>query len=135
MPPVNPSTIFLPARSIEDSWKMSRASVTVQLHCPPFPLFADAPQLVVDEQDRADADRAVGDVEGRPVPAAQMEVEKIDDVAVDQAVDDVADCTAENQRQRPAEQPLTGMPVQQPDDEQRCGNPHHREEVTLPAAA
>src|SRR5690606_9240788 len=116
MPPVNPSTIFLPARSIEDSWKMSRASVTVQLYCP---LFADAPQFVVDEQDGTDADCTVGDVEGRPVPATQMEIEKIDDVAVDQAVDDVADRATENQRQRPAEQPLAGMAVQQPDNEQR----------------
>jgi cytochrome b561 len=41
----------------------------------------------------------VGDVEGRPVPGADVEVEKVNDVAIGQAVDDVAQGAAEDQRQ------------------------------------
>ena len=44
---------------------------------------------------------------------------EVDDVAVQQAVDDVAERAAEDQRERPAEQPLAAVAREHPDDEDR----------------
>ena len=54
---------------------------------------------VEEEQADADADRRVGDVERRPVVAGDGEVEEVDDVAEADAVEQVADGAAEDQRQ------------------------------------
>src|SRR5690606_1162247 len=57
---------------------------------------AAAGGLALDEAEHGDADGAaddgrVGDVERRPVPVAPVPLDEIDHVAVDEAVDDVAD--------------------------------------------
>ena len=54
-------------------------------------------------------------------------------MAVQHAVDHVADRAAENQRQRPAEQALAGMTLQQEGDHQRGNNAERREQLALPA--
>ena len=46
-----------------------------------------------------------------------MDLEEVDDVAVDGAVDDVAKRPAEDERQRPAEHLLVTVAAQHPDDE------------------
>src|SRR5258706_1904548 len=56
-----------------------------------------------DQDHGADRDRRVGDVERRPVPAERVEIEEIDHLAETQAVDDVADRAAQDQRQTEAE--------------------------------
>ena len=50
-------------------------------------------------------------------PAAGMKIEEVDHMAVQHAVDHVADGAAQDQRQRPAEQALAGMALQQIQDE------------------
>ena len=94
-----------------------------------------AQQFVEDEQRRADADRAVGDVERREVPAAVVDLDEVDDVAAQQPVDHVADRTAEDERERPAEQPLPAMTAQHPDDEAGGEDAEADEEPALPAGA
>src|SRR5258708_15173733 len=60
----------------------------------------------------ADADRDVGDVEGRPAVIApapfHVGVNKIDDVRVTDAIDEVTECAAEHEREPPAQRPLMG---------------------------
>ena len=62
-----------------------------------------------DQDAGAERDRRVGDVEGRPVPARGMEIEEIDDVAVGDAVVQVAQGTAQDERQAGAEQFLVSV--------------------------
>ena len=51
--------------------------------------------FIQDEAGRADADGAVGDVEGGEMPATRMKVQKIHHVAVDRAVQHIADGAAQ----------------------------------------
>ena len=51
-----------------------------------------------DQQDGSDNDGAVGDVKGRPVVTADVEVEEVDDMSVDDAVPEVAECAAQDER-------------------------------------
>ena len=53
-----------------------------------------------DQQPGADADRRVGDVECRVMPAAELDVDKIDHEPEPQAVGDVAGDTGEQQGER-----------------------------------
>lgn len=62
-----------------------------------------------------------------------MDVEEVDDVAVQHAVYDIAYRATEDQRQRPAKQALTSVFFQQVDDEDGSAYPHDCKEVTLPA--
>ena len=55
-----------------------------------------------DVQPHADANRAVGDVERRPVVLPDVEVEKVDHRADADAVDQIADDSARNQPERQA---------------------------------
>ena len=96
-------------------------------------LTPDPAQFVQHEQGGAGADGHVRDVEGGPVPAGRMEIEEIDDVAIHHAVDDIADCAAQDQGQRPAEHVLAGMLAQQVDDEDHGRDRNRGEEVALPA--
>src|ERR1700726_2733198 len=100
MPPVSPKTIFLPVKSMNDS-------------CRGRLLFLDAPQFVQHKQHSADTDGAVGGIECRPVPAADMHVEEIDDVAIHDTVKHVTEGAAHNQRQCPAKHALRSMTLQQ----------------------
>lgn len=51
------------------------------------------------QKDSADDDGAVGNVEGWPVVRPDVEVEKIDDMAVDDAVPEIAEGAAQDERQ------------------------------------
>ncbi|CAM2158642.1 hypothetical protein PT2222_40414 [Paraburkholderia tropica] len=95
---------------------------------------AHAPQFVEHQQGRADADRAVRDVERRPVRAAQMEVQEVDHVAVHQAVEHVAERAAQNERKRRAEHALARVTLEQIADHQRGHDAQRRERPALPAA-
>src|SRR5512147_2664287 len=114
MPPVMPTTRRLPVSSIS-------------LFCP-----THTQELVEDQQSGACDDRRVGHVEGGPVPAAPVEVEKVDDVSVGDAVDDVADGTAEYQCQGAGEELLVSVPGKQVEDEHRRREPDDRQELVLP---
>ena len=73
--------------------------------------FAVQKQAVEQHCRDADADRAVGNVECRPVPRSYMEIEKINDGAManpvdditDRATDDQADCDREERARDPAQ--------------------------------
>ena len=54
----------------------------------------------------ADGDRRVRDVERPEVRVAPVDVDEVDDVAGDRAIDQVAEGAAEDQRQPEARQPL-----------------------------
>ena len=56
-------------------------------------------EAVEDEQRRADGDRAVGDVERRIRPSGVVEQQEIDDLAQRQAIAEVAERAAEDQRE------------------------------------
>jgi uncharacterized protein YkwD len=83
---------------------------------------------------RADRDRAVGDVERREVRTGPVHLDEVDDVAVLDPVEHVADRAAEDERERPAEQALVAMAREQPDDEHRRDRAEADEEPALPAA-
>src|SRR5260363_464135 len=73
MPPLSPSNRCFPARSFMDgSWTT----------CPS--------QFVQHKQRCATADCAIGQIECRPMPAAQIEVKKINHMAVQQPIDHIA---------------------------------------------
>ena len=76
-----------------------------------------SPQKQAVEQHRRDpqTDGAVGGVESRPVPAADVKIEKIDDRAETKAIDDIADRTADDQPDRDREERVRDTP--QPKDQ------------------
>src|SRR5687768_9972146 len=90
-------------------------------------------EALEDQDHRADADRRIGDVERRPVPAQRMEVEKIDDVAEAQAVDQVAQRAAEDQRQAEAQQATPRVAHDEHADDHRRGEGEGGEQRRLPA--
>jgi hypothetical protein len=94
---------------------------------------AHAPQLVDDEADGAQRDAAVGDVEGREVPAGVVELQEVDHVAMQQAVDQVADGAAQDAGQRQAEQLLARVRAQHPEDEHGWRHGDAGEQPALPA--
>ena len=61
-----------------------------------------------EDEDGADRDRRVGDVERPEVPAAPVDVHEVDDVAGVQPIDQIAERAAENEREADARQPLVG---------------------------
>jgi hypothetical protein len=83
---------------------------------------------------RPDRDGAVRDVECREIRRAPVRVDEIDHVAVDDAVHDVAEGAAKNERQRQRQQFLTAGRAPDPDDQHDA---HHAtesyEEPALPA--
>src|SRR5690606_15819789 len=87
-----------------------------------------------DQQYRAEGDGTVSEVERREVRVAPVEIEEVDDMAMNDAIVQVAKRTANHQRQRTGYQRLA-LEAQQPHqhDDHR-DNRHHRKEVTLPTA-
>src|SRR5208337_3306211 len=73
------------------------------------------------QQPRSHHNRAVGHIEGRPLVWANIEEEKIHDVPADQAVPQIADRAAQNQRQADSGggQAVAVFPEQEGDDQQR----------------
>src|SRR2546427_8813832 len=62
------------------------------------PIFAFAREQLEDQQAHTDDDEAVGEIEiGPGVAAPQLEVEKVDDLAAKNPVDQIADGTPENE--------------------------------------
>src|SRR5215212_6434790 len=78
-------------------------------------------QRVPHEQNRAAADRHVRDVESGPVPTECMKIEKVDDRPIENAVDHVPECPAQDQAQRKTEQPLRRVLPQEPRDPSGSG--------------
>lgn len=58
------------------------------------------------EQSDSDTNRGIRDVESRPVIAADVDVEKIDDIAETKSIDQVADRASENQVEPALQQPV-----------------------------
>src|SRR5476649_2161141 len=67
-------------------------------------------------------------------PAFPVKIEEIDHVAIDQAVDGVAERATEYQRQGPAKHALAGVLSEQVDDVAGRAQGDGREKVALPAA-
>ena len=95
--------------------------------------FSDALEFVDNKQGGSDCNTAIGDIECRPVPSHGVYVQKVDDVAVQGTVDQVADGSAQNQRQRQAEKTLVRMLFQQVYDDDDGQNADGREKVPLPS--
>src|SRR6185437_8247258 len=81
--------------------------------------FPPGKQAVNHHQPDADADCRIGEIEGRPMPPGNVEIEEIDDRATPQPVDDIADGAADDQadRQRQQRHPHPPKPDQQGDDD------------------
>src|SRR5688572_28201493 len=94
-----------------------------------------APKFIEDQACSADRDGTVGDVEARKMPLweqgrekAEVKVEKIHHVPMQQAVDHVAQRAAEDQADSETEQSLLRMAPQHPDDEDRRRDAQPHEE-------
>ena len=48
----------------------------------------------------ADGNEAVGEIEGRPVIIGPIDIQKIDDLAMKQSIDQISQCAAQDERQR-----------------------------------
>src|SRR5512145_2218437 len=79
-------------------------------------------EAIPDQQCRAAGDGGICQVECRKVVGVPMEVEEIHHVSIRDAVNQVADCPAEDECQREAEQLLRLVLAQQPD------YPHRRDD-------
>ena len=88
----------------------------------------DRQQQVEDQQRDAEIDRRVGEVEDEEVAAEGVQVEKVDDRAVDQAIVAVADRAADDQAEAEADQGCARAP--QPQCDQR-----RDDRASTPAAA
>jgi len=91
-------------------------------------------ERVQQEQGDAHGDGGIGDVEGGPVPVAVVDIQEVDDVAVEDAVDQVAQRAAQHQRPSHGLPMLAGVELAQPDGDEGAGD--HRqddEEPALPA--
>ena len=91
-------------------------------------------QLLPEQQHHANSDRGIGDIEGRPVPASDMEIQEIDYGAEAQPVDDVAERPAEHQRQRGRHQAFRCMVADHDDQPGGNGQREDDEKPFLPAA-
>ena len=81
-----------------------------------------AEQAVEDQQRDAEIDRRVGEVEDEEMAAERVQVEEVDDRAVDQAIVAVADRAADDQAEAEADQRRARAPQPQRDqrgDDQR----------------
>src|SRR5690606_12521992 len=88
-----------------------------------------------DHDDDANRDGAVGDVEDWPAPAVIVQPNEIDDVAVQQPVDQVADRSAQYQRNGQRKPAIAVVDLAQPADEEYAhGHRQQAEKPALPAA-
>ena len=118
-------------RQLPETRSDSAASRPPLIRTPPGFL----PAAVADgENDDADGDERVGDVEDRPAPVrADSEVEEVDHLPQANAVDDVAERPAENHGHRRPQQPRVGW--QGAEQVRENDESHHRHEgVDLGAA-
>ena len=91
-------------------------------------------ERVQQEQDNAQGDGGVRDVEGGPVPLAVVHVQEVDDVAVQDAVDEIAQRPAQHQRPGDGLAVPAGIQLAQPDGDEHAGDDgQDDEEPALPA--
>jgi hypothetical protein len=93
-------------------------------------------QAEPDQQHGADADGRIGQVEGRVGPVSEVDQDEIGHLPARNAIDQVAQGTADDQRQRQRGTPVATRRARQPD--QQHGADHqrqNREKPALPAAA
>src|SRR5262245_55812049 len=79
-----------------------------------------------EHDDGADGDEGVGDIECWPVVVTPVEVQEVDDGALGDAVDEVADGTAEDAGERDQEKLLPGVDAAYEVDE--CGEGRYRDD-------
>src|SRR5690606_14493980 len=109
MPPVRPSTKRCWSRSgMVFSWVLSRLASALA----PYPQ-----DFVKYKQDCAERYGHIGDVERREVPVAPVEQQKVHDMAVKHAIDQVSYCTAQNKGKGRTEQDLLRISAKQMKDE------------------
>ncbi len=84
--------------------------------------FRLAEQAVSGDQNRADDDRAIGDVEGRPVISGDMEIQEIHDTAIEQPVQRIAERAADDKSAGNRHQAGAGLAQQEPPDAERDGD-------------
>src|SRR5690606_3578526 len=95
--------------------------------------FLSCKQHIDDQQYRAEGDGAVSEVECREVRVAPVEIEEVDNVAMHDAIVQVAKRTAPHQRQRAGYQRFAPEAQQPHQHDDHRDDRHHRKEVTLPA--
>src|SRR6267142_7146746 len=91
-------------------------------------------QRVQNQQSRADGDRRVGEVESPKVPAESVEIQKIDDVAESDAVPEIAERSAQYQREAGGEQALARMSDEHGHDHRGGEHRDDDEQHSLPAS-
>ncbi len=97
------------------------------------PAIAGMPaKAVEDEQGGTDADRAVGDVERRPRPAAVVEEQKVGHAADHDPVPEIAERAAKDQRESGAHEAAAAA-LQHPHEERTGDDGDPREQPPLPA--
>src|SRR5262249_7142449 len=94
---------------------------------------AGRPKAVEDQQPGPHGNRGIGEVERPEVPAERVKVEEIHDVPESDAIPQVAERAAKDQREACGEQPLARMPREHHDDERRRSDRDADEEQPLPA--
>ena len=107
---------------------------TLRVLKPPSARARNASQLVPDEEGAPRADRDVGHVEGRPVPAPPVEIDEVDHVAVHRAVDEVAERSRADQRRGEAEKALAVVLPEHHEEPGHDGDGERAEQPALPAA-
>ena len=83
------------------------------------------PQQVEDDDGDADRDRRVGDVERPEVPVAPVHVHEVHDVALAQAIDEVARGAADHGHQAGACEPVLGRQVRRVGGDADEGDERH----------
>ena len=91
-------------------------------------------ELQHDDAHGAHADRDVGDVERGPVVSGEVKVEKVDDVAEKNPVDDVSDGSGKNGREAGGKPELAAVLIEHLQDHRTDDERKAHEEVELPAA-
>src|SRR5207248_8217321 len=86
-----------------------------------------------DEHHGADRDRRIGDVEGGPMPARGMEIEKIHHLAEAKSIDQVAERASQDERKPRAEEPPAGRAHEQRADDRDRDEREADEQRRLPA--
>src|SRR5690606_40757673 len=94
-------------------------------------------QVVEDDERGADRDRRIGDVERREAPSAVVHANEVDHVSPQHAIDDVAERTAEDEREAGREHALPSrrQPPQPDQNADADRNGKDREEPALPSGS
>ena len=91
-------------------------------------------ELIPDQQDGSQGDGRISNVERGPIVAGDMPLDKVNDSAETDAVDDVAERATEDEREGKANTELAGVLAQQHDDPARNTQRQRGEKPALPAS-